>query len=102
MKLRGDLLTAGFRPRLAAPMLLAVLGKLKDRELANVLSKAGFRSAESEAALGFEGESLEAQKELAGRKMNAPVDAFRFLAKLQLDQIAYLKAESNNSSALSK
>src|SRR6267378_1535570 len=102
MKVREDLFTAGFRPRLAAPMLLAVLGRLKDRELANVLSKAGFRSAESEAALGFEEESFEAQKELVGRKMNAPVDAFRFLEKLPLDQLAYLMAESNNSGALSK
>jgi len=41
---------------------------LKDRELANALSKAGFRSAESEAALGFEEEVLEAQKELVGAK----------------------------------
>ncbi len=83
-------------------MLLAVLGRLKDREQANVLSKAGFRSAESEGALGFEEESLEAQKELVGRKMNAPVDAFRFLEKMPLDQIAYLMAESNKSAALSK
>lgn len=102
MKVREDLFTAGFRPRLAAPMLLAVLGKLKDRELANVLSKAGFRSAESEAALGFEEEALDAQKELVGRKMKAPVDAFHFLEKLPLDQIAYLMAESSNSAALSK
>ena len=102
MKVREDLFTAGFRPRLAAPMLLAILGKLKDRELANVLSKAGFRSAESEAALGFEEESLDAQKELVGRKMNAPVDAFHFLEKMPLDQIAYLMAESNKSAALSK
>src|SRR6266404_4601425 len=102
MKVREDLFTAGFRPRLAAPMLLAILRKLKDRELANALSKAGFRSAESEAALGFEEEVLEAQKELVGRKMKAPVDAFHFLEKLPLDQIAYLMAESSNSAALSK
>src|SRR5438876_1458997 len=102
MKVREDLFTAGFRPRLASPMLLAILGKLKDRELANVLSKAGFRSAEVEAALGFEEEALEAQKELLGRKMNAPVDAFRFLETMPLDQIAYLMAESNKSAALSK
>ena len=102
MKVREDLFTAGFRPRLAAPMLLAILGRLKDRELANVLSKAGFRSAEVEAALSFEEEALEAQKELLGRKLNAPVDAFRFLEKLPLDQIAYLMAESNKSAALSK
>ena len=102
MKVREDLFTAGFRPRLAAPMLLAILGKLKDRELANVLSKAGFRSAEVEAATSFEEEALEAQKELLGRKMNAPVDAFRFLEKMPLDQVAYLMAESNKSAALSK
>jgi len=102
MKVREDLFTAGFRPRLAAPMLLAILGKLKDREMANVLSKAGFRSGEAEAALDFGQESLDAQKELLGRKMNAPVDAFRFLEKMPLDQIAYLMAESNKSAALSK
>src|SRR5438445_9500853 len=83
-------------------MILAILGKLKDRELANVLSKAGFRSAEVEAALSFEEEALEAQKELLGRKLNAPVDAFRFLEKMPLDQVAYLMAESNKSAALSK
>ncbi len=102
MKVREDLFTAGFRPRLAAPMLLAVLGRLKEREQANMLQKAGFRSAEVESALGFEEESLEAQRELTGRKMDAPIDAFRFLEKLPLDQIAYLMAESNKSAALSK
>src|SRR5258708_42669 len=102
MKVREDLFTAGFRPRLAAPMLIAILGKLKDREMATVLSKAGFRSAESEAALGFEQEALDAQKELLGRKMNAPADAFRFLEKMPLDQVGYLMAESNKSAALSK
>jgi hypothetical protein len=75
---------------------------LKDREQAGVLSKAGFRSAESEAVLTFEEEALEAQKELVGRKMNAPADAYRFLEKLPLDRMAYLLAESNKSGALSK
>ena len=102
MKVREDLFTAGFRPRLAAPMLLAILGRLKEREQAHILQKAGFRSAEVESALGFEEESLEAQRELTGRKMDAPIDAFRFLEKLPLDQIAYLMAESNKSAALSK
>jgi len=102
MKVREDLFTAGFRPRLATPMMLAVLGKLKDRELASVLSKAGFRAAESETVLGFDEEALQSQKELVGRKLKAPVDAFHFLEKMPLDQIAYLLAESNNSAALSK
>jgi tRNA nucleotidyltransferase (CCA-adding enzyme) len=102
VKVREDLFNAGFRPRLATPMMLGVLGRLKDRELANVLSKAGFRSAESEVVLEFEEEALEAQKELTGRKMKAPMDAYRFLEKMPLDRMAYLLAESNNSGALSK
>jgi len=102
MKVREDLFTAGFRPRLATPMLLAVLGRLKDREQAAVLSKAGYRSAESDLVLGFGQEADEAAKELSGRKMNAPIDAYRFLEKLPLDQVAYLLAESRNSAALSK
>ena len=102
MKVREDMFTAGFRPRLAIPMLLAVLGRLKEREQASVLSKAGFRSAEAEEALGFEEEALKAQKELGGRKMHAPIDAYRFLERVPLEQMAYLLAESNNSAALSK
>jgi len=102
MKVREDMFTAGFRPRLAVPMLLAVLGRLKEREQSSVLSKAGFRSAEAEAVLGFEEETLRVQKELAGRKMHAPIDAYRFLEKVPLEQIAHLLAESNNSAALSK
>jgi tRNA nucleotidyltransferase (CCA-adding enzyme) len=102
MKVREDMFTAGFRPRLATPMLLAILGKLKDREQAGVLSKAGFRSAEAEAILGFAQEAEQAAKELTGRKMNAPIDAYRFIEKMPLDQIAYLLSESRNSAALSK
>jgi len=102
VKVREDLFTAGFRPRLATPMLLAVLGRLKDREQAAVLSKAGYRSAESDAVLGFGEEADAAAKELSGRKMNAPIDAYRFLEKVPLEQAAYLLAESRNSAALSK
>src|SRR6202171_353317 len=102
MKVREDLFTAGFRPRLATPMLLAILGKLKDREQSAVLSKAGYRSAETDLVLGFAQEADEASKELSGRKTNAPIDAYRFIEKLPLDQVAYLLAESRNSAALSK
>src|SRR5438477_4224726 len=101
MRVREDLFTAGFRPRLATPMLLAILGRLKDRELSSVLSKAGFRAAELESVLTFEEKALAAQKELVGKKMQAPVDDYRFLEKLPLEQMAYLLAESSNSGALS-
>jgi len=102
MKVREDLFTAGFRPRLATPMQLAVLGRLKDREQAAVLSRAGYRSTESDSVLGFAQEADEAAKELSGRKLNAPIDAYRFIEKMPLDQVAYLLSESSNSAALSK
>src|SRR5215472_2149652 len=102
MKVREDLFTAGFRPRLSTPMLLAILGRLKDREQSGVLAKAGFRSAEVESILTFEEKALATQKEMVGKKMQAPVDAYRFLEKLPLEQLAYLLAESNNGGALSK
>ena len=102
MKVREDLFTAGFRPRLSTPMLLAILGRLKDREQSGVLAKAGFRSTEAESILTFEEKALATQKEMVGKKMQAPVDAYRFLEKLPVEQMAYLLAESNNGGALSK
>src|ERR1700716_2797318 len=73
MKVREDLFTAGFRPRLATPMLFAIPGRLKDREQPSLLSKVGFRSAESATVLEFREVALEAQKELLGKKMKAPI-----------------------------
>src|SRR5579885_1584402 len=80
-RVRDDLLMAGLRPRLATPMMLAILGRLKDREQASLLHKLGFRAAETETILKFKDEALAAQKELAGKKLKAPIDAFRFLEK---------------------
>jgi tRNA nucleotidyltransferase/poly(A) polymerase len=101
-KVRDDLFGAGLRPRLATPMMLAILGRLKDREQSNVLHKLGFRAAETELILEFEEEALSAQKELIGKKLAAPIDAYRFLEKLPTDQLAFLLAASGNSAALSK
>lgn len=101
-KVRDDLMMAGLRPRLATPMLLAILGRLKDREQASLLGKLGFRSAEIDTISGFADKADAAAKQLAGRKLNAPVDAYKFLEKLPVDQMAYLLAESRNSAALSK
>jgi tRNA nucleotidyltransferase/poly(A) polymerase len=101
-KVRDDMMMAGLRPRLATPMLLAILGGLKDREQANLLGKLGFRSAEIDTVTGFAEKADAAAKELAGKKLNAPIDAYKFLEKLPLDQMAYLLAESRNSGALSK
>lgn len=102
MKVREDLFTAGVRARLATPMMLAILGRLKDREQGAVLSKAGFRAAEADAILSFEETVLADQKELIGKKLKAPADAYKFLEKMPVERIAYMLAESSNSGALSK
>ena len=101
-KVRDDLMMAGLRPRLATPMLLAILGRLKDREQSNLLGKLGFRAAETDAILSFAEEAEASAKELSGKKLNAPIDAFKFMEKMPADRIGYLLAESRNSTALSK
>jgi tRNA nucleotidyltransferase (CCA-adding enzyme) len=101
-KVRDELFMAGFRPRLATPMMLAILGRLKDRELSSVLSKVGFRSAEIEVIEEFPEKANDAQKDLAGKKGKTPIEAYQYIEKLALDVVAYLLAESNNSAAVSK
>jgi tRNA nucleotidyltransferase (CCA-adding enzyme) len=101
-KVRDDLFMAGLRPRLATPMMLAILGRLKEREQGSLLNKLGFRSAEVDQILGFEEGALASQKELIGKKMAAPIDAYRFLEKMPVDRLAHLLAFSSNSTAVSK
>jgi len=102
IKVRDELFMAGFRPRLATPMMLAILGRLKDRELGSVLSKLGFRSAEIQLVEDFPEKAKDTEKELAGKKAKTPIEAFHLIEKLPLDVVAYLLAESNNSAAVSK
>jgi len=101
-KVRDDLMMAGLRPRLATPMLLAILGRMKDREMSSLLGKLNFRSAEIDRIESFAEEAEALAKELAGKKLNAPIDAYKFIEKLPADKLAYLLAETRNSTALSK
>ena len=101
-KVKDDLMMAGFRPRLATPMLLAILGRLKDREQSTLLGKLGFRAAEIDLLEGFAEAAEAVGKELSGKKLNQSIDAFKFLEKVQVEKLAYLLAESRNSAALSK
>jgi len=102
IKVRDELFMAGFRPRLFLPMTLAILGRLKDRELSSMLSKLGYRAAEIGAIESFPEKANEIQKELAGKKTKTPIEAYRYIEKLPMEYVAYLLAESNNSAAVSK
>jgi hypothetical protein len=83
-------------------MLAAILGRLKPRAQSALLAKTGFRAAETDAALGLEEAALRAQKELISRRRDAPIEAYKFMEKLPLEQTAWLLAESSKSKALSR
>jgi len=102
LKVRDELFMAGFRPRLATPMMLAILGRLKDREIGHLLSKLGFRVAEIDVIGNFPEKALEIQKDLAGKKTKTPIQAYEYIEKVPVEFIAYLLAESNNSAAVHK
>lgn len=102
LKVRDELFMAGFRPRLATPMMLAILGRLKDREVSHLLSKLGFRAAEISEIEEFPENAFAFQKDLVSKKTKTPFDAYNYIEKIPLETIAYLLAESNNSAAFSK
>jgi hypothetical protein len=64
-------------------MLLAILGRLKDREQTHLLGKLGFRSAEIDAVAKFAEAAEAVGKELAGKKLNAAIDAYKFLRRFR-------------------
>jgi tRNA nucleotidyltransferase (CCA-adding enzyme) len=102
VRVRDDMVGAGFRPRLAAAVMLATLGRLNDRERSAALTHMTVRSAEIAAVGEIEEESAKIAKILAGPKLAAPQEAYAFLEKTRQDLLAYLLAESSNSKAVSQ
>ena len=102
IRVRDDMLGAGFRPRLAAAVMLASLGRLNDRERSAALTHMTVRSAEIAAVAEIEEESAKVAKILAGPKLAAPQEAYAFLEKTRQDLLAYILAESSNSKAVSQ
>jgi tRNA nucleotidyltransferase (CCA-adding enzyme) len=101
-RVRDDMWGSGFRPRLFAPVALAILGRLKDRERSAALNRMALRSAEIHAVTEVESEAGKIVKLLSGPKTAAPRDAYAFLEKTRQDLLAYILAESSNSKVLGK
>jgi len=101
-RVRDEMSGAGFRPRMFAPVALAILGRLKDRERTSALGHMGLRSAEIHAVAEIESEAAKIAKLLAGPKTASPRDAYAFLEKTRQDLLAYILAESSNSKAVAK
>ena len=101
-RVREDMVSSGLRPRLFAPVTVAILGRLKDSERKSVLGRMSLPSSELRAVQDVEPEALKIVKLLAGPKTAAPRDAYAFLEKAPLELLAYILAESNNGKAVGK
>jgi tRNA nucleotidyltransferase/poly(A) polymerase len=102
VRVRDNMVGLGYRPRLFAPMTLALLGRLKPRERSSALARMEFRVAECEAVLHLEDEAKKVAKVLASRKTATPREAFAFLESVPLDVLAFIQAELSNAKALGK
>ena len=101
-RVREDLVSAGLRPRLFAPVTVAILGRLKDSERKSVLGRMSLPASEMRAVQEVEPEALKIVKQLSGPKTAAARDAYSFLEKAPLELLAYILAESNNGKAVGK
>jgi tRNA nucleotidyltransferase (CCA-adding enzyme) len=101
-RVREDMVSSGLRPRLFAPVTVAILGRMKDSERKAVLGRMSFPSSELRSVQDVEPESLKIVKLLSGPKTAAARDAYAFLEKAPLDLLAYILAESSNGKAVGK
>jgi hypothetical protein len=101
-KVREEMVSSGLRPRLYAPVTVAILGKLKDNERKSVLGRMGMPPSELRAVNDVEEEAAKNVKLLSGPKTAAPRDTYSFLEKAPLESLAYILAESSNGKAVGK
>ena len=101
-RVREDMVSSGLRPRLFAPVTVAILGRLKDSERKSVLSRMSLPSSELRSVQDVEPEALKIVKLLSGPKTSAARDAYAYLERAPLDLLAYILAESSNGKAVGK
>jgi tRNA nucleotidyltransferase (CCA-adding enzyme) len=102
IRVRGNYLAAGLRPRLNVAVTSYTLGRLKSREQAAALRHLEFRTPEIEAISDSVPEAQKVVKILKGRKTNAPRDAYAYLSSLPSEMLAFIEIELPNPRALSK
>ena len=96
LRARDELASAGLSARLFAPVMHAVLGKLKEREREETLERLGFSAAEIATIAALEGKTQETAKALQGRKTATPAEAFAYLEKTAGDVLVFTMAEASN------
>ncbi|HXA56670.1 MAG TPA: hypothetical protein VNU84_04475 [Candidatus Acidoferrum sp.] len=101
-KIRMNLFGAGIRPRLQTANMFYIFSRLKSREALSAMKSLDFRAAEIEAVAKIVPETQKIVQVLKGRKMNAPRDAYAYLASLPAETLAFIETEMPNPAAMSK
>ena len=101
-KVRMNLLGAGIRPRLQTSNTYYIFSRLKPREAAALMKALEFRAAEIEAVAKLVPESQKIVQTLKSRKMNAPREAYFYIASVLPENLAFIEVELPNPAALSK
>jgi tRNA nucleotidyltransferase (CCA-adding enzyme) len=101
-RVRGNLFAVGLRPRLQVAVTYYSLGRLKSREAAAAMRHMEFRANEVDAVADLVPEAEKVVKVLKGRKMNAPRDAYFYVATLPAEMMAFIEVELPNPRAMQK
>ena len=101
-KARMNLFAAGLRPRMQASNTFYIFARLKPREASSAMKELEFRAAEIDAVAKLVPEAQKIVQTLKGRKMNAPRDAYAYLASVPPEMLAFIEVETPNPAALSK
>lgn len=99
---REEMMASGLRPRVLIPASYVIVSRLKGREPAAILQRSKYPKSEIEAVLSLEEESKKLASLLAGKKANAPKDAYAILEKAPMDLLLYILGESSNATARNK
>jgi tRNA nucleotidyltransferase (CCA-adding enzyme) len=101
-KIRMNLFSAGIRPRLQTANMFYIFSRLKSREAISAMKALDFRSAEIDAVGKIVPETQKVAHALKGRKMNAPRDAYAYLASVPSETLAFIETEMPNPAAMSR
>src|SRR6202051_2769773 len=101
-RVREEMVSSGLRPRLFAPVTVAILGRLKETERKAALARMSLPTSELRSVQDVEPEALKIVKLLTGPKTATARDAYAFLAKAPSELLPYIVAESANGKAVGK
>jgi len=101
-KVRMSMQVTGIRPRLQASNTFYIFSRLKPREASSAMKNLEFRAAEIDAVAKLVPEAQKIVQMLKSRKMNAPRDAYAYIASLPPEMLAFIEVEMPNPAALSR